>query len=125
MSIHAKLCVLVCAVALSACASSTSRDPFEGGVRESTIEVEVLNLNFNDATLYAIRMGQRIRLGIVTGAKSKTFTVRWATSQPLRFEIRLLAGDRCVTGEIMADPGDRLYLEIPQNFASDPSCRRR
>lgn len=124
MSIRAALGVLACVLLSSSCAS-TSRDPFSGGERETSVEVEVLNLNFNDATLYAIRMGQRIRLGIVTGAKSETFTLRWTTSQPLRFEIRLLAGDRCVTGEIMTDPGDRLYLEIPQNFASDPSCRRR
>ena len=125
MSIRPGMSTLACVLLLSSCATSTADDPFGGRAGDGTIEVEALNLNFNDATLYAIRMGQRIRLGIVTGAKSKMFTVRWPTSQPLRVEIRLLAGERCVTSEILADPGDRIYIEIPQNFATDPSCRRR
>ncbi|UCC25900.1 MAG: hypothetical protein JSU98_02145 [Gemmatimonadales bacterium] len=117
--------IAACAsLGLAGCASSGSGDPFAGEATES-IEVEVVNLNFNDATLYALRMGQRIRMGVVTGARTETFTVRWATSFPLRIEIRLLGGERCVTDEIPVDPGDRIYLEIPQNLSRSGACIRR
>jgi len=112
------------ALLLPGCASAGSGDPFQGEAGES-VEVEVVNLNFNDVTLYALRLGQRIRVGIVGGAQTETFTIRWPTSLPLRFEFRIIGGDRCVTDEIPVDPGDQLYLEIPQNLRGSAVCIRR
>lgn len=114
---------LVLAALTAGCASAGNPFPGEGEARE--VEIEVLNLNFSDATLHALRMGQRIRLGIVTGKRSGTFTVEWPTSLPLQVEIRLLGGERCVTREMPVDPGDRLYLEIPQNLTTGGFCVRR
>lgn len=110
-------------VAAAGCASAGTPFPGEGEARE--IEIEVLNLNFADATLHALRVGQRIRLGIVTGKRSERFTVEWPTSLPLQMEIRLLGGERCITRELPVDPGDRLYLEIPQNLSMGGLCVRR
>ena len=111
------------AVLVAGCATAGNPFPREGEARE--IEIEVLNLNFSDATLYALRVGQRIRLGIVTGKESTTFTIEWPVSFDMQIEIRLLGGDRCITREMPVDPGDRLYLEIPQNLATAAVCVRR
>lgn len=111
---------LVVPILLGACASAG--DPFSGREAAREIEIEVLNLNFSDATLHAVRIGQRIRLGTVTGKQSSTFTLDWPASLPLRIEIRLLGGQRCTTGELTVDPGDRLYLEIPVEIRGSPLC---
>lgn len=108
---------------VSGCATAGS--PFTGADDEREIEIEVLNLNFSDATLHALRMGQRIRLGVVTGKQSDTFTVRWPSSLPLQIEIRLLGGERCTTREMPVDPGDQLYLEIPSDLSRGALCVRR
>ncbi|HSG48306.1 MAG TPA: hypothetical protein VLA43_10870 [Longimicrobiales bacterium] len=108
---------------VTACATAGS--PFTGAEGEREIEIEVLNLNFSDATLHALRMGQRIRLGVVTGKQRETFTVRWPSSLPLQIEIRLLGGERCLTREMPVDPGDQLYLEIPIDLSRGGLCVRR
>lgn len=114
---------LVLPVTLSACATAGS--PFTGQEAEREVEIEVLNLNFSDATLHALRGGQRVRLGVVTGKRQDTFTVAWPTSLPIQIEIRLLGGERCVTREMFVDPGDRLYLEIPIDLSMGALCVRR
>lgn len=117
--------VLAATLLLTAgCAVGSAGDPFAGEAGEGSIQIEVLNLNFADATLYALRMGQRIRMGTVTGKQSETFTVRWPNSVPLRVEIRLLGGERCVTREMVADPGDEIYMEVAQQLSRDPDCSR-
>src|SRR5688572_28087239 len=68
----------------------------EGGPRPM-IRIEVTNLNFNDATLHAIRDGGRLRLGIVTGKGTAVYTLAWQIAVPLRIEIDVLAGGRCTT----------------------------
>lgn len=117
------LALIVFPVLVGGCASGRTAYPGEGPSRE--IEIEVLNLNFNDATLHALRLGQRVRLGIVTGKQTEIFRLEWPISLPIQIEIKLLAGDRCVTRELTADPGDRLYLEIPLDLNSGALCVRR
>ena len=90
----------------------------------STVTVEVLNRNFAQATLWWQSRGSRQRLGIVEGNTTRVFTIqRFTVSQPVFLEINLTAGQRCVTSEIMTDPGDQLYLEIAPNFRDTPNCR--
>ena len=82
----------------------------------------MVNLNFNQATLYTVRFSERKRLGIVQGKSEDTFTIAWEHSAPLRLEMRILSGESCTTREMTVDPGDALYLEVPSNLASDPDC---
>lgn len=81
--------------------------------REGSIQIRIENQNFNDATVHAVRGGERIRLGEVTGKSDKNFTVRWNFSLPLEFEIHLIGGDGCGVRPLSVDPGDRVWVRIP------------
>lgn len=96
----------------------------EAGGR-STIQIEVVNLNFLDATLHAFNGSERHRLGIVTGKGQATYTMPWRTSLPLQIEIDLLAGESCVTRSLVTNPGDVVHLQIQTELLRDPDCLRR
>ena len=109
-------------LATTACAHRADT-PFHS--ETESVELEVRNDNFADATLHALRGGERIRLGIVTGHTGRTFELDWRFSQPLRIEIDLLAGGRCVTRDLQVDPGDELYLRIESQLGSMAACGSR
>ena len=118
----------LCALPLGACASSTpgpsSGDPFSESVAPQQIEIKIVNLNFQDATVWAIAAGgRRERLGRVIGKREAVFTLPWRFSEPLRLEFDLMAGPRCVTEDLMVDPGDLLELQIATDFYATPNCR--
>ena len=123
--------VLILAALALGCAAGGPRtegtDPFSGDPGErGELRIEVQNFNFSDARLYAlVRDSERRLLGQVTGKGEETFTMRWTFPQPLRLEIDLLAGPKCVTREIMADPGDVLDLQIEEHFLQTRRCERR
>ena len=112
-------------VLASACASGQSRNPFEGEagtVRGDRIRVEVQNLNFNDATVYALRSSQRIRVGRVTGKTDQSFTIDWDTAQPIAFQIDIVSGRGCRTGVVTVDRDSRVWVTIPSNIGMEV-CR--
>lgn len=113
--------LLLVALWSSACASA--RTPFSDGAdRGQTIEVEVRNQNFNQATLWVLRSGERIRLGIVEGKQDRSFRVPWRTPSPLQIEVVIQGGDRCVTRAVQVDPGDSLTMEVASDLRDDPEC---
>ena len=117
---------LVLALGLSACATGQSADSpsFSGAPPEDQIRVEVQNFNFQDATIWAIvQSGRRIRLGMVTGKTDSVFTLDWDFSLPLRMEIDLVAGGRCMTERLDVDPGDILLLQIEPVLRDTSGCR--
>lgn len=120
------LSLLFAALAATSCAGNLGgqADPFTRGPRAGTgrIQVQVQNLNFNDANVYALRQGQRIRLGTVTGKSDKNFTMDWTFALPLQFEVQLIGGQSCRVREIMVDPGDELWVRIPSELSITP-CR--
>lgn len=75
------------------------------------IRIEVRNDNFHDATVYAIRLGLRQRLGWVVGFGKDTFKFRWPTGD-LRLEIDLLANGRYYTQVMDVSEDDELQLII-------------
>jgi len=108
---------------LGACATGRALDsPFDSNSGRITIEVQ--NLNWSDATLWAYRGGQRVRLGIVGGKKDARFDIDWNFSQRLQIEIDLLAGNRCITPELGVDPNDIIELQIPIDLSSGSNCLR-
>lgn len=112
---------------LAACAGrqALSDDPFSSTLEgKGQIQIEVTNLNFSDATLWAHRGSMRVRLGVVTGKADGVFNLEWRTIDPLRLEVDLLALGRCVTREMIADPGDVILLQIDQNFLRSEICER-
>lgn len=105
------------------CAKNALDDPYlpRG---ERTIRIEVLNLNFMDATLHALRGGERHRLGVVIGKGEATYTMEWPQSLPLQIEIDLLASGSCITRPLQVDPGDIIELQIQSRLSMDPDCIR-
>lgn len=117
------LAVLLATLVGTGCLRGGASNPFvasEGG--ERSIRIEVRNFNFADATLWALRGGERIRMGVVTGKTDRSFDVRWTVTLPLQIEIDLLAGDRCVTRPMSVDPGEVIQLQIAVDLASSPDC---
>ena len=117
--------VLLLALGLSACASSqqAGEPSFSGAPPDDEIRVEVQNFNFADATIWAlVQGGRRIRLGTVTGKTDSVFTLDWDFSLPLRMQIDLVAGGRCVTEELGVDPGDILLLQIQPVLRETDAC---
>jgi hypothetical protein len=72
----------------------------------------VRNSNFNESVIYAVRPGTRRRLGRVQGAADGEFTMPWLSTDQLRFEIDILANDRCFTRTVYVEPGQRLLVII-------------
>ncbi len=108
---------------MGACASAAGGDPFSESAAEQQIQIKVINLNFQDATIWAlIGGGRRQRLGMVSGKREAEFTIPWRFSEPLRLEFDLVAGPRCVTEDLTVDPGDLLELQIATDFYSTPGC---
>lgn len=117
----------ICAVLVagaSACTKPTGRNPFAApgtGRGEGSIQIRVENQNFGDATIYAIRGGERIRLGKATGKAEQNFTLSWNFSLPLEFEINIIGDQGCGVRALSVDPGDRVWVRIPSHIGSS-SC---
>lgn len=115
--------VLALATATLSTACTSARTPFaDGADRGQTIEIEVRNRNFEQATLYAVRLGERSRLGIVEGKQDRSFRLQWRTQASLQIEVVLQGGDRCLTRAIPVDPGDSVVMDVASDVVSDPDC---
>lgn len=103
-------------LASTACGSARSVNPFDPSETRPGVDrlrIEVQNLNFNDATVYAMRQSQRIRLGRVTGKSDQVFTIDWSTAVPVRFRIDLVSGPSCGTAEVPVDRNSLVWVTIP------------
>lgn len=89
------------------------------------IVVEVRNNDFRDATVYAIREGERQRLGLVTGKTDESFSIPWRPNFALRLEVRFLGGGMCATRQILLEPGQRYVLDLQPDPRLNQDCRRR
>lgn len=135
MNTRAALALLMLVLATAGCAqtgrplggggSGGGSDPFATSTeRPNRIRIEVRNLNFQDARLYAIRgSGARRSLGSVGGKQDGSFTLEWNLNEDIRIEINLLAGPTCTTRRIQVQPGDILELQIASVFSQSSFCR--
>ncbi len=81
---------------------------------DARINIEVVNLGFEEITIYAHWLGQRRRLGTVGGTNTAEFLLPWDWTDELRIRIEVLAGPECMTRPIFASPGDHIFLEVQQ-----------
>jgi hypothetical protein len=101
-------------VFMAACAGrsqETEPEPAESAM------VQVQNQGFSDMVVFAVNGAQRIRLGMVTGNSTQTFTiprhlVRGAG--PIRFLADPIGSNQTpVSEELTVQPGDIVTLTIP------------
>lgn len=83
---------------------------------DDRIRVEVQNLNFNDATVYAMRASQRIRIGRVTGKTDQVFTIDWNVAQPIGFVVDVVGGRSCRTTQVIVEAEGRVWVSIPSDM---------
>ena len=122
--------VVVVTVATAACGTATSRaNPFDGSApqasgssAEDPIRIELQNLNFGDITVWALRRGQRVRLGRVTGKSDETFDIQWNVAIPISFEIDVTGGRGCRTSLVPVEPNARVWVAVPSQVGVTP-CR--
>lgn len=118
--------LILAATFLTGCGASrsTAPSPFEDGPRgnasEEPIRIDVQNLNFNDISIWAVRQGQRIRLGRVTGKTDHTFRIPWNLAMPISFEIDVTGGRSCRTAQVGVDRNADVWVVVPSNVGSQP-----
>lgn len=107
--------VAMLGLALVACGGSKKSRP--GPVPQPRTSVRVENQGFSDMTIYAIRSGQRVRLGNAPGNSTTTFTIPPNLifgATPLRFLADPIGSNRTpVSDEITVQPGDQVRLVLP------------
>jgi hypothetical protein len=96
--------------------SGRSPEPAPGPESSSVLQVE--NQGFTDMVIYVIGGGgQRIRLGLVTGNSTQSFTIPGTLLRgagPIRFLADPVGANRApVSDEITVQPGDTVGLTIP------------
>ena len=122
---RAALLAVVALGAGSACGGGSARNPFDPSSTRAGVDrirIEVQNLNFNDITVWAMRQSQRVRVGRVTGKTDQTFNIEWNVAQPIWFEVDIVSGRSCRTGQVPVDPQSRVWLIVPSEVGLS-ACR--
>lgn len=112
--------LIATALLATACASGG-----QGSIGEDTapIVVQVQNNNFQDATIFFTRDGERERLGIVTGKSDRSFAIPWGFNMVLRLEAVFIGGGYCSTERFQMEPGQRYVLELQPDLRVNIDCR--
>jgi hypothetical protein len=101
-------------LAVAACGGSKSKS---APVPQPRTTIVVENQGFADMTIYAIRSGQRVRLGQASGNSTTTFTIPANLifgATPLRFLADPIGGRGTpISDEITVQPGDQVRLVLP------------
>jgi hypothetical protein len=85
--------------------------------------IHVKNQNFQDATLWLVSRGGRVRLGAVTGKADASFTTPvTGPGDVWRVQIDLVGGEWCETRPLAVDPGDELDLLVSVDVSNLPEC---
>jgi len=108
----------------TACSFGPGPSPssFGGDPRGDEIRIHVTNLNFMDATLWALTTGTRDKLGVVTGKRQAVYTIPWRGYTDLSIEIDILSGPRCVTESLPVGPGEDIELIIDVEMLNSSLC---
>lgn len=110
-----RLAVLTVLAAAPACARAPAAD--EGPPPRTETMLRVENQDFLDMNIYAIRSGQRVRLGSVPGLSTRVLSIPMSLvggGASLRFLADPVGSARTpVSHEIFVQPGDVIELTIP------------
>ena len=115
MSRRLRIIALMLTLALpAACSSAPEPETSAGPVNARTI-VQIENRNFYDMQIYAVRFGERQRLGLATGNRTSTFELpaHWTTGASVRFVASPVGSDQVAwSQDYSVKPGDVVKLEI-------------
>ena len=115
MSLRLRILALTLTLALpAACSSAPEPDTSAGPVNARTV-VQVDNRNFYDMQIYAVRFGERQRLGLATGTRTTTFELpaHWTTGATVQFVASPVGSDNVAwSQQYSVKPGDVVRLEI-------------
>lgn len=116
MSVRLRSFALVLALALPA-ACSSPREPDTGATPMNVrTVVQVQNRNFYDMQIYAVRFGERQRLGLATGNQTTTFELprNWLdTGGTVQFVASPVGSDQVAwSQQLSVQPGDVVRLQV-------------
>lgn len=113
------------ALAITGCASAAYDTPANAATGDGAATVVVQNNNWSDMTVYALRNGVRMRLGMVVSMGAERFTLpRMLMSGAGEF--RLIAdpigsSEAFRTPPLMVAPGQRVELTLQNSLALSTS----
>jgi hypothetical protein len=108
-----RLAATLCLAAMPAC--HRSHEPEVEAPAPARTVLRVINRNFYDFTIYLVRYGDRVRLGLATGNGTSTFEFpsQFVQSGAVRFEANPVGGTGpAFTQEISVRPGDLVTVQI-------------
>ena len=109
------LLALVLALGSLSC-RAVGRTPAVRAVHEGAIAIEVTNEGADDATIYVLYDGGKLKLGVVPGKQRETFELAWLRALEIRFEIVIGDDTTIRTSPRMLAPGDVISVTVPEEF---------
>ena len=100
---------------LPAACSSTPEPESGASPANARTVVQVENRNFYDMQIYAVRFGERQRIGLATGNRTTTFDLpsHWTTGATVQFVASPVGSDQVAWSQnFTVKPGDVVRLEI-------------
>jgi hypothetical protein len=117
--------VLMLAGGIAACGSgdpAMADRPAPGTTPTGSANIEVRNNHGNEVEMFVWVENQRQRLGTVMANQSERFNLPLSGPTRIRLEYRFSMGPRCESGEVFAQPGERVPITIPSDLGMFPPC---
>jgi len=104
-------------LSFSACSSMQRTGQASGEVASAVgaVSLHVVNDNYNDVDVYAVRNGQRIRVGSVTGNSSQTFTLNpslFPTNDVSLVAVPIGGFGAASSGRLSVSGGDQIEFRV-------------
>ncbi len=116
-------CALVLCAGVSSCGGSATPSPFGSDGMRGLVEVRVDNITFNDATVYAITLQRRRRLGVVQGKTTGRFTIEWEGLQDLEIAVDLLAGQSFQSQPLQVTANEVINVQVREPISNSVVSR--
>ena len=106
-----------------ACGGSATPSPFGSDGNRGLVEVRVDNITFNDATVFAITLQRRRRLGVVQGKSTGRFNIEWEGLQDLEIAVDLLAGQSFVSQPLQVTANEVINVQVREPISNSVVSR--
>lgn len=93
-----------------------------GAAPTGSASVEIRNNYENEVEIFVWVEQRRQRLGTVMANQVGRFDIPVSGATRVRLEYRFSLGPRCESGEVFAQPGERVPITIPPDLDMFPPC---